>query len=355
MTHKLAFVVSSDYSELGMAVSAARSAGVEARVYLPEHQRSLAACFPAHRIRLFRGTTDLLAALSAFKPTHLMLFSGYLFLHEAGPDLAALLAHGRAMKRPPIMATTDPFLGLLQHRQSLVSEDFQEAFGRLPPRLVLNAVALQSITHLYPGPTEALAGPQRRLGFRVVDVDTASEPSWLFVLGEHEAQILIRQHDKQFVVHTLVARLREAHAAGCLASIYAPTDLAMALSEAASGVFPIDCRPYGDHAAFNAAVDSALQAFYWNWSSSSLVRRLTTGRPVTFFGRGHVSSLLPGISQRLIHNFHGGRNPPEWPWSEPIDIGALQAQQARDAAEREALANQYKALPPLQELVKTLA
>jgi len=354
MTPRLAFVVSSDYSELGMAVGAARSAGVEARVYLPRHQQALAASFPGQRLRLFDGTADLLTMLTAFKPTHLLLFSGYLFLHPSGPDLAALLQACSQLRHPPRVATTDPFLGLLQDQQALAQPAFQAALQRLPGLLPANARAVQACTHLYPGPVAALDGPASRQGYRLVDAPAAVAPTWLFVLGELEAQALVKLHGASQVVNTLLARAQDACAAGKRPCLYLPRPLADAVAAAAAGRLKLDSRPHGEHGAFNAEVDSAEQAFYWNWSSSSLVRRLTAGLPVSFFGRGHVSQLLPGIAERLMAHFYTGGLPPVMAWDQPLQPADLAAVQAASRADREALAQRYRALPRLPDLLLSL-
>jgi hypothetical protein len=155
----------------------------------------------------------------------------------------------------------------------------------------------------------------------------------------------------ELLVETLLRRFTEVQVQGRVPRLYAPAPLAQALQMASRGRCELDCRPYGEHSRFVAAVDVAEHAFYWNWSSHSIVRRLTTGRPVSFFGRGHVCALLPGVAERLRSGFYARMQPCSLALDQPLHAPSIGNHHAVWSVQRMALAACYQELPTLADTI----
>jgi len=320
-------VVSADFGELALARWFVAGQRFEPAFLLPPHLHERNAGGLDVPSGAYRSMADVLAVAEAFRPDLVLLASGYLFaLNRLMPiaDLAGMIAGLEGLRAR--LATTDPFLGLLQGPRERFFDPGHPAERLFAAHFDAVAPLLARLPHLHPVPVAATkarcvpfsnprmvasadelaahrAAVSRWLGPRDEDA------RWLFILsGEDHAGEISRRGEEAFV-DGLVARLREARSAGGRPVVLAPDPCLDALRPRLAAPDEAVLLPFCRVDRFWSLLLDAEYVFYWNQFSNSIVLRAVNGLPCFLFDRGHLARAIPPLRAAGVEAYFGGREP----------------------------------------------
>lgn len=338
-------IVSSDYGELGSAMYFLDRIPLKPMpvLMLPADMRPPDTVNPMLDIRSYRTLADIRNAIDEIDPDIVLLFSGYLL--NIGPRFSLFNAMRlfRLLRRRGVrLATSDPFIGLIRSPASLDFSFVLDVCDRrvrrplawllarfLSLRVYLMYLQLRDIWHIYPAPMKAgqfRKGHRRLSYFNAPDREAAvteTRAVWLFVLSRLDCEIQMRKHGEAFAA-CLSARLIEARQQGRQVVLIATRELLDRLRRQGLNLSNIELRTDEPYSEYMRVLTGAEYAFFWNYYSFSIIHRVIAGRPVFFFGEGHMVSILPDLAEAGIRNFYCGWKPPLLSMSEPLDERRLE-------------------------------
>jgi hypothetical protein len=345
---RLLVVVTRDFGELGSAIGllAGLGGGFSGRVLLPLDLPEPDISLPGLSWGRYASRADIERAFDELGAQRVVCLSAYLLLGTApGLGLWGIVRLLRHFERGGARVdTSDPFLTLLRRPWTLQLASLVRAhLGDGPPswrvrivaaalawRLWLLVPALRRCRHLYPAPIHPVRPPPR---LRWAQYATALPPPpprdpglWMFVLARIDHDVL-RQQLGPALVARVAARLGEALDSGARVLLVAPAALLGPLRERLPAAARARCElcetlPLS---RYLQSLRAAHHAFFWNRYSFSIVFRVLDGRPVFFFGAGHVEHMLPAMSTAGPRCFYAGWTPPLLGPDEPLAPAALEA------------------------------
>ncbi len=354
---RLVVIVSSDYGELGAAMSFLQGlqtlgSGDRVSVLLPQALLPALADRPRWDLRPYASMRELRVAIGELAPDTVALFSAYLLLFT-GRDFGvrSLRALLRDLRRRSVrIFTSDPFIGLLRRPWSIRMFDFfRDQLPRRSPAVVAAIAALaccrlffvrqvlRGVVHLYPASIE---GARPVPGLRWVHYRSvpAAQPAvqstaagrrcWMFVLSRVDLDLQQRLHGPGFA-DLVERRLRQTLQAGRQALLVAPASLVAELQGRFAGVVGVELRAAPTYADYVEQLVSAEYAFFWNLYSYSILQRAATGSPVFFFHAGHMEHVLPALKNAGVACFYGGWRPPLLADDDALDAPTLDGVAAR--------------------------
>jgi hypothetical protein len=370
-------LVSADFGELGACHYFVHGlpADVALRVLLPTALADTGAAAVLPQCQTYRSAADVRRELAAFAPQVLLMTTGYLLGMNTGiglRELAGLLRQARRQRCALI--TGDPFMGAGPSPWRALRANLRrrEARDALLAAFALRGLSwlLRDAWHWYPAPPERLAPRPglRRIGccnaaaaaaFAALAAPTSptEPPMWLFVLSDIDDRQLRGEQGAAAgpVERHLAQRLAECVALGRRARVVGPEALIRGLAAATAGLEGVELHSGMSYPSYLRNLAAAEHAFFWNMLSFSILHRVLAGRPVLFFGQGHMARIHLGFWETGRTLYYGGWQPPVLALGEPFDAAALarHAQATRQAFERMAAA--MRALPsPAQVLERVL-
>ena len=344
---RLLVVVTRDFGELGSAVGllSGLGTGFEGRILLPLNLPEPDVEIAGLRWGRYASRADIERAFDEIAAQQVICLSAYLLLGTA-PGLGLwgihrLLRHfaqGGAR-----VDTSDPFLTLLRSPWTLrlaplVRAQLGDGPAAWRVRLVAAALSwrlwalvplLRSCRHLYPAPIAAVKPPRAlrwaQYGTALPAPPPMDDGLWMFVLARIDHDVLRQQAGPAFV-DQVAGRLKQAAASGARVRLVAPVALLGPLRERLPAEVRVLCElcetlPLSRYLAL---LRSARYAFFWNRYSFSIVFRVLDGRPVFFFGAGHVERMLPAMAGAGPRCFYAGWEPPLLPSAASLTPEALE-------------------------------
>lgn len=383
----LLFVVTGNHGSLVDTMLFLHGTNLRQRSVLlvPQKLRAIHQGYLAARVREYSSFNDLVHWIQVERPSMVFLFCGYLLTTTGKISAADLKRLVRLLEeRGCPTVTNDPCWGLastgLKMRSRLpgrtIGQKVQRALVEwlLPRRLRQAYRALKGQVHCYPAPI----GPTLQAhGVRAVSyfnpaIASFSEgmdawapegeehpwrrpmekPYWAFILARLDYGIQVNLHGQPAFIDSLVARLRDAHAANRHAVLIAPEDCLAAVRAHSPGLPDVSLIDFCDYQQYVSLLMFAEYAFYWNAASSSSLYRLANGLPVFFFDRGHVSRWFKGFFDRTVELLYCGHAPAILDHRDPLTPVQLQglAQAYRESAQD--IVRQLKQLPAPDQMIE---
>lgn len=329
---RLLIVVSQDFGELANALAFGAAEGIDGALLLPA---KLAAAnrgdlpLPA---ATYTSADDVLAAIDRDRPDLVCLFSAYLYAINgliAPAALSALIDGVRV--RGIALATTDPFLGLLQSPGGSPFSERHPARAMLERHFTEIAALLTQVPHVYPVPPDP-PPPVPWVSFHGAAPAGAPRDgaaTWLFVLAQEDYGAQAGRMGRAAFESVLVDRLRDAAAAGRTPVLIAPEACVRALL--ATGRVPDAAvmMPFCGHAQFREALLAAEYVFYWNVFTNSAAARLGDGRPVFLFDIGHMAHAMPPLLALGLRTYYPDVALPMLDARAPLDPASLATHAAK--------------------------
>jgi hypothetical protein len=310
---RLLFVVSNDYGELSNALDLVRGQPFGASLLLPPRLAgSNASGLPVPSAG-YRSVADVFEAVDRDRPDVVFLFSGYLFgvnqlfrVEETADLVRGLEARGVAV------ATSDPFLGLMARPNAAtlapghpLGPVLVEHFGGLSP-------SLAGLVHVYFMPAEGVPVARKVWASNphAFEGGPGIDDRWLYLLSEEDYGQQVGAMGKVAFDSALLALLKGASREGRRPVVLGPSACVEALARSATGVEGVELRTFLGHADFRELLLGAGRVFYWNVFSNSILARVATGRPVSFFAPGHMAHAIPPLFEAGLRHYYSGGPPP---------------------------------------------
>ena len=356
---RLLFVLDSDYGELttAMYLLLGQELARRTRLLLPPRLHVINEDSLPGRTQVYQSAQEVLDAVDAFKPTIVVLASGYLFpIHEIfQPDVLQNLVN-ELTARGCRVVTTDPFLGLLSNlgTSTTISIDIPD---NAPPQLVKvkeqqdrrlienfsKAVEiLRDLPHLYPAfPAPPGAAPRTdevtpvsffnpELLIAEPAGETPEPPQWVFVLASRDYEVQVIFHGRDWFIDVLAAKLEESVRAGRHPVFIGPYGCVQGLIQRLSAPQSAAVRDqitlltFCPFKRFSALLLNAEYVFYWNALSHSMFLRLFNQQPVFLFDRGHLVRNVIPLYERIVDWYYQGWEPVYLDQKQPLDAAVLE-------------------------------
>ena len=351
---RLLFVVSNDYGELSGALDLVRGQPCLASLLLPPRLAGPNANALAVPSAEYRSVADIFEAVDRDRPHVVFLFSGYLFgvnrlfrVEETADLVRGLEARGVAV------ATSDPFLGLMARpTESTLTPGHPlgpalvEHFGRLSP-------SLADLIHVYFMPAEGVAVARKVWASnpRAFEGGPSIDDRWLYLFSEEDYGQQVGAMGKDTFDEALLALVENASREGRKPVVLGPSACVEALSRSATKVEELELRTFLGHADFRELLLGAGRVFYWNVFSNSILARVATGRPVSFFAPGHMAHAIPPLFEAGLGHYYPGGPPPLLDARSPHSVGSLEASDDAWRPAREVAIARYRGMAGPMEMV----
>ena len=339
---KVLILVSRDFGELTNALTFARSPGLRVTLLVPENLYETLSDEQVIVRRLYRNTGEVRSAVRTERPDVLMLFSGYLLVLNRLFDFPAFESFLQELRsNQTLVLTSDPFLGLLRAQGPEDLGTTHPAAKWLLQHLRRAAVSLSDIPHVYAVPCAEFHGAGkiayrlpleaerehsasgRALRLRESQCPLEEDQFWLFVLSGEDHRIQIDRWGADAFVGLLAARMSDAHEAGRLPVLIAPTACVEALLAVLQPSVRHWALPFCGYRLFEDLVLGAEHVFYWNQASNSILLRLANGLPFWSFDQGHLLRMLPALRAIALKCLHDDSRMHELDLAALMTIGDL--------------------------------
>jgi hypothetical protein len=356
------------------------------RLLLPKAPELLETPFPIPT-SAYAALDDIEAAVSAFAPDLVLLFSAYWMAPDRVASATALEAFvARLREQGRRVVTSDPFLGLaprltggeVDARMLALNQPVLARWVirlviavRGPRARVITLPRLEQVTHLYPTAAPPVADGTERVTFfnptfardasaRVADGGAEAEPDasrsgarWVFVVSEPDVRSQSALVGVGEFLKNVVHMLQYAVEAGRCATLIAPASLLRQIGDVAS--------TWGELLSFRSPADvesrllEAEYAFFWDAGSLFQLSRLAAGLPVFHFDRGYLARAIRPYYDVARQCFFGGWEPK---YVDPRQIFSPYVLEHLAVTQKESLAGvrqRWRSAPTPDELVTWLA
>ena len=371
---RLLLVVSRDYGELTNALYFGLGSGCETVLLLPSVLLASNQAGLPVRATSYDDAGQVLAAIERERPDIVVLFSGYLLVINQLFDMQQLaLLMGQLAERGVAVATSDPFLGLLDAAQTSPFNRRHPAHAWMTMHFARVARVFRECPHLYTGPPGDFSGVRKLAFFNPAMIETAQaavargrrlasegigadgRPTWLFVLAGEDEELQSATHGQSGFDAMLLARVADAEAAGAQALLVAPEACLARLAAHPARSPGLVMLSFCSHEKFSDLVLGSEQIFYWNVMSNSILLRLANHLPVAFFDYGHLVNNLPPLFALTCTTYLGGVPPVLRNMRMPLLRSELDADAAGRKLQHAATVAGLRALPGPAVVARLLA
>ncbi|MEQ9410470.1 MAG: hypothetical protein RIK87_22235 [Fuerstiella sp.] len=314
---RILIVVSQDHGELFNAVYLLEGMNIDALLLLPQRLHVLNCEDLRIPCAAFDSCSTLLNQVRLYRPDIVLLFSGYLLVMNQLLTSQKLEQLVTTLNSEGIMlATSDPFLGLLSQARVRTTELNHPAADQIRRQFEQVASLLQNVTHVSHAPARAelhtthLSFFNPRYGAEpaapqatAAEHHTESRPTWLFVLSTEDFGMQCHLHGTDAFCQTLANLLRQTLVGRRLPVLVAPTSCLAAVQRLNAADEPVHGYDSLSYEKFRDLLNRAESAFYWNQFSASVLHRILHHQPVFLFDQGHLSRAVPAFGRHARDHF----------------------------------------------------
>jgi hypothetical protein len=370
---KLLFVVSNDFGELASSLYFALGQSFSVVLALPPRLFAPQGRFMSYPTHQYSRVDDLLSIAQRERPDVVLLFSGYLLgvngifkIDELRTLLSQLRAGGYRI------ATTDPFLGLMNRIDTSTFNDRHPMKAWLTDHFNSVSQAMSGIVHLYPADLKTSATHPGQSFFNRHIITTpeqreatekqlfSSEPyrpgkrRWMFVLSMEDYGLQISLRGRQAFDQLLIRRLTETAAAGRQPLLVAPTFCIDSIKQQAAAIDGCILIAFCQHDLYQAMALEAEYLFYWNIFSHSVLGRVANGLPVIFFDHGHVAQSIPPLYLLGLQIYYDNAPIPLYPQDAALTPASLAELAAAQKSPLAAVIARLQLLPSPAQVIERI-
>ncbi|BBO28361.1 hypothetical protein [Alteromonas sp. I4] len=325
---KMVVIVSEDYGELGHAsyfLTLCRQWDV--KVVIPENRIGIADHLNPDMLFAYRTIQDCEDLIDRHEPAAVVLFSGYLvYTHEPYSFIKFSALLTRLKSKAISVFTSDPLLGIdikLLSGNFAVNNGNDNSVTHITKRYIKSiylAGRLQVLrrqfandVHIYPVPIDQQIKRNKPVYYRSVSFfeDIASKPcnekELVFVMAEIDFYRL--QASRQDYLGDFLETINALAGQGYIVRVVG-TPALETLLKASELHSNIQCYGTLSFSQYNEMIDRCECAFFWNYFSFSVYRRILTAKPVIFLDEGHMVSMFPELKSLGIKLLFNQQRPP---------------------------------------------
>ncbi|HVQ08606.1 MAG TPA: hypothetical protein VMS43_09240 [Allosphingosinicella sp.] len=386
--HRTLFILDNDFGELTtiMYLVLGQACFRDARILASPRLHATNHDALPGRVALWDNEKDLVAAIDSFRPNVIVLASGYLLPIHGLLNAAAIdRLCARARRDGVIVATADPFLGLLSiwsgaGLDRLISIDIPKsadaplvAAKKTADTLLHTILAdaervLRTAPHLYPSfaDMDGLAPHEtdiRNLSFfnekllippHLPSAGDDDRPYWMFLISLVDFERQSLSEGALIFARIVAARLTDAVTSGRRAILLAPIELIQWVSRVLPTDDRIELLAFCPFARAMSLLLAAEHCFYWNLVSHSILMQLWNGRSVILFDSGHLVRAVPAIHERVIAWYYQGQEPPYLDHKATLSPAIAAEAAAGDAERRAGSLPRYRRAPSPAAMLESL-
>ncbi|TPV55451.1 hypothetical protein FJ444_17290 [Aestuariibacter sp. GS-14] len=312
---KMLVIVSEDFGELGHATYfLTLYQEWDVKVAIPQNRMDIADHLDPKQKVCYRTFQDCEQILEEHKPVVVVLFSGYLlYTHEPYSFIKYTAFLTRLKSNGVQVLTSDPLLGI---DIKLLSGNFAISSGQRRSIVQLTKSYIKSIylagrlqvlrrhfandTHIYPVPVTDRINVKQPVYYRsncffeAIAQQPCNEKHLVFVIAEIDYYRLLTNHPS--FVSEFVKTVNTLAEQGYVVQIVGTSALK---AELCSHMLHSQIQCYGtlSFSQYNHMLDTCECAFFWNYFSFSVYRRILTAKPVIFLDEGHMLSMFPDLKK----------------------------------------------------------